>query len=341
MTMRQPKPFFRAQTATWYVQIGKRQYNLGPDEDRAWAKYHELMAGKAELKDDPQAVQLLARFLEYVEKHNAASSFAWYSRFVLSFGKCIGERKRVSDVKAHHVSRWLDDNPDWNETTRAGAIRAIKRAFNWACDEEYIKVSPLRKVKRGKSNRRQLVVTAEQWQSILDNASDAAFRDFLLFIRETGCRPQEARLLEARHYDRATGILYIPPEEAKGGVPRPIYPTPAATELIERLAKANPEGALFRDSRGKAWTKNAIVCRFRRLREKLGIEGLCAYTMRHTFGTEALMNGVDSLIVAKLMGHRDVRMLEKHYAHVENPEFLRNAATRARGGSATPPVQGG
>ena len=30
--MREPKPFFRKQTRTWYVQIGKKQHNLGPDE---------------------------------------------------------------------------------------------------------------------------------------------------------------------------------------------------------------------------------------------------------------------------------------------------------------------
>ena len=33
--MREPKPFFRRQTGTWYVQVGTKQHTLGPDEQVA------------------------------------------------------------------------------------------------------------------------------------------------------------------------------------------------------------------------------------------------------------------------------------------------------------------
>jgi hypothetical protein len=42
--MRQPKPFFRAQTQSWFVQFGKEQVPLGRDEKKAWDKYHDLMS---------------------------------------------------------------------------------------------------------------------------------------------------------------------------------------------------------------------------------------------------------------------------------------------------------
>ena len=48
--MRQPQPFFRTQTQTqtqsWYVQIGRRQINLGRDERQAWDEYHQLMTDR-------------------------------------------------------------------------------------------------------------------------------------------------------------------------------------------------------------------------------------------------------------------------------------------------------
>jgi hypothetical protein len=50
--MREPKPFFRKQTGTWYVQIGKKQHNLGPDEQVAKQKYHALMAGRQPVTED-------------------------------------------------------------------------------------------------------------------------------------------------------------------------------------------------------------------------------------------------------------------------------------------------
>ena len=43
--MRQPKPFYRAQTACFYVQIAGRQIKLGPDEAEAYRRWHLLMAG--------------------------------------------------------------------------------------------------------------------------------------------------------------------------------------------------------------------------------------------------------------------------------------------------------
>lgn len=44
--MRQPKPFFRKFTQTWYLTLNGKQINLGPDEEAAFEKYHELMAGR-------------------------------------------------------------------------------------------------------------------------------------------------------------------------------------------------------------------------------------------------------------------------------------------------------
>jgi hypothetical protein len=43
--MRQPKPSFRKQTKSWYVQIDGKQINLGTRKRDAWNKYHENIAG--------------------------------------------------------------------------------------------------------------------------------------------------------------------------------------------------------------------------------------------------------------------------------------------------------
>lgn len=38
-----PKPWWRSERNAWFVQVGRRQVNLGPDREEAFAKYHELM----------------------------------------------------------------------------------------------------------------------------------------------------------------------------------------------------------------------------------------------------------------------------------------------------------
>ena len=46
--------------------------------------------------------------------------------------------------------------------------------------------------------------------------------------------------------------------------------------------------------------------------------------LRHTWASHAVMNGVPLMVVAKNLGHRDTRMVEKHYGHLA-PSFIANA----------------
>ncbi len=43
---RQPKPYFRKQTQSWYCSIDGRQIALGKDRELAHQKFHELMADR-------------------------------------------------------------------------------------------------------------------------------------------------------------------------------------------------------------------------------------------------------------------------------------------------------
>jgi site-specific recombinase XerD len=111
---------------------------------------------------------------------------------------------------------------------------------------------------------------------------------------------------------------------------------PALVALCRQLAARHPEGPLFRNSRGTAWTRNAIRCRFRRLRGKLELgPGVVAYSYRHTFATEGLGAGVDLATMAELLGHVDTTMVSAHYSHLDQKAaHLREAARRAAGPDA-------
>ncbi len=59
--MKQPRPFYRRYTRSWYVQIGKKQINLGRDKKAAWDKYHQIMAARHDLTS---ATVTMAQFFE-------------------------------------------------------------------------------------------------------------------------------------------------------------------------------------------------------------------------------------------------------------------------------------
>ena len=114
-----------------------------------------------------------------------------------------------------------------------------------------------------------------------------------------------------------------------------IFLTDVAVEICERLCELHANGPIFRNTRGLPWTKDAIKCRFGRMKEKVRIKGLCAYGIRHSFATEGLKNGVDSLSLATIMGHVDVSMLARTYQHLaKNTEYLHQQARKAKGRDA-------
>jgi len=328
--VKQPQPFFRKQTQSWYVQIGKRQVPLGKDQEKAWDEYHKLMAGQRDLSPAEPVAAVVDEFLEWVKKEKAPLTFAYYRRHLESFVNHVGGRLTVSELRPLHVTRWVGaEYAGCGETTRHSVISTVQRSMNWAVKQGIIDRSPVFGIEKPPRNARETFVTPEQFKQVLAAVKDKPFRDLLTILWESGCRPQEARKVEARHFDAKRGVWLFERVESKGKRKRRLVVlTPNAKEITARLAKQHPRGPIFRNMDGRPWTKDALNCRFRRLQTKLGFP-LCAYMLRHGFATSALRRGGDLFSVAKLMGHSDTKMLEWVYQHLdENDDFLRDALTR-------------
>jgi site-specific recombinase XerD len=152
--------------------------------------------------------------------------------------------------------------------------------------------------------------------------------DLLDFLWSTGCRPQEARILEARHIHDDIVIFAI--NESKGEKhQRVLFLTPDSQTITNKLIAKYPTGPLFRNRNGRAWTKDAIKCALTRISKKVGFR-VIAYGARHAYATNALINGVDSISVSHLMGHRSPAMVSQVYSHLaQNHEFLKKQARNA------------
>jgi integrase len=112
---------------------------------------------------------------------------------------------------------------------------------------------------------------------------------------------------------------------------------PDLAELTRKLMKGRSEGHLFLNRYGRPWRTDTIGCRFRDLREKLGLsKGVIPYGTRHRFGSDLIKKKkVHSLIVARLMGHSDSRMLEQTYFR-EDTAAMVEAMKKPGGGSESP-----
>ena len=91
-----------------------------------------------------------------------------------------------------------------------------------------------------------------------------------------------------------------------------------AAAVLKRLVLAHPEGPVFRNADDNPWTKDALNCRFQRLRKmKLPFRVNC-YAARHAKATDLLENGASAGAVASILGHRDPTVVLKFYGkHID------------------------
>jgi integrase len=237
----------------------------------------------------------------------------------------------VADLKPFHVVEWIDRNPQWGPTVRRQAVIAVQRPFNWAAELGYIPVNPVAGVEKPAAKRRETAVTPAEWATIRDSYAEGdPFRELLEFCWTSGCRPMEARSLEARHVRLDAKLVLFPPDEAKGKKRwRRILLKGRAYEIIARRVAAHPAGKLFLNNDGVPWTRYAMACRFKRLKKKLGTQ-FCAYALRHGFCQRLLEGGSDHLTVAELMGHANGQMVAAVYSHMNRADaHLRRALCRS------------
>jgi integrase len=310
----------------FYVKINGRQICLGRERERAEIKYAKLITKHRTPDADGTVAVLLDRYLDWLKINRAARTYDFYRDPLLSFSGHVGPRLRVCDLKKYHVQTWLDTcYPKAADNYKYNLIRAVQRPFNWAVrDMDYLESSPIVGMKKPEQTPREVCITPAQWRVLLRKIPDQQFRDLLTFLWESGARPQEARIMEAKHVQG--DVVTFERINSKGKQRRrKIYLNDKALKIVQRLVRKYPAGWLFRNLNGNAWTKDSIKCRFQRLTLPFKVS---AYALRHSFATRAIQSEqLSTLEIAKLMGHRDTRMLETVYEHVSD-SHLRKAARK-------------
>jgi integrase len=320
-------PWWWAARSTWAANIGGKRVVLGADKREAVRTYRKLVHEPVARQGAAQVVDLLDAFLKWCKIHRP-DSLSWYFTRISEFSKRIG-KLQVSELKPFHVQEWIDSKKV-SDGHKRGCLVAVSRGLNWAVKQGYIDRSPLRGMEKPKAGQREKVVSQAEFDQIVGLASDQNFKDVLIFCWDTGCRPQEVVKLEAKHLDLKNDRCVLSAKEAKGKKrKRVIYLTARPREILARLGSLYPDGKLFRTRRKKGWTANNIACRFQRMESKLGWLP-CLYNIRHTYCNRALINGVDPIALADLMGHADASMIMKVYQHIhQDSDHLRKAAQRA------------
>ena len=212
--MRQPKPWFRKQTKSWYVQIDGKQINLGTRKRDAWKKYHEIMSNGVAPASTETVAALLERYLDWCEQNLATATFKKNRFHVDRFRAHINPKLAATDVKPLHVQRWIDKQYRRKSSRYKNvAITAVKAALNWAAEQGYLDHSPIARMKKPRCACREFYVPVVDWLRVLNAARGQQFKELVIVMLASGARPQEMRRVEARHYESEFFRLVLLREE--------------------------------------------------------------------------------------------------------------------------------
>jgi integrase len=342
---RPPRPWYWKERDGWYVTLGGQRLGLAHGKHNRRAaedKFHELMierdANPAPDSGRPTVVSVVEAYLAYAARRLAARNYADLRSVLQRFAEAHGYRL-VTDCKAYHLTSWLDASPSFaSDWTRLRVVATVKRAFNWAGRQGLVGDNPFKAVSQSAGRSRRPLTDAE-FRSLLRGAPGPRgrpFRQALIFLRLTGCRPAEMASLTWSdiHWDGVPRVVLTAHKTAaKTGKPRVIPLVPVVQKLLRHLDKSTSGDRVFLNDRGNPWHRSALSLRIQRCRVRQGIPAdAVLYGIRHQFGTEAIKNGVGLKAVAQLMGHQGTRTTERHYVHLDGQdEFLAENMRRATG----------
>ena len=199
----------------------------------------------------------------------------------------------------------------------------LKRAFNLAVREwEWCRDNPVSRVSRERFNNQ-----VERWLSPEEESRLLAvcpewLKDIIIFAMNTGMRQGEILGIEWSHVDlfRKTATVM----RSKNGERRTIPLNQSALEVLKSKAKVRHimSSYVFTSKIGTRIDQANLLKAFYKTLEKAKIENFRFHDLRHTFATRLVQAGIDLYKVAKLLGHKDIRMTQRYSHHY--PESLRD-----------------
>lgn len=301
-------------------------------QEKARAEVKDATEKKAQRKTRYTVADAVDDYLEWYQAHRKAyaATKATSDAFIIpAFGS-----RTVASLEPKEIGDWhkslmnapprrrgkigvLSGDPDAIRRRKASANRiltVLKAALNHAwhyrkvdSDSGWRAVKPFEDV----DDARKVKLTVDQCQRLI-NAAQGGFRNYVRAALYTGARPgKELEILRVRDFDADNGIIRIP--DSKTGA-RTVYLNNEGVAFFTQLtAGRDPDAYLLTKDDGGPWRKNHYTRPMKAAVAAARLpKGTVAYSLRHTFITLAINNGMNLNMLADSTG-TSVRMIQKHY----------------------------
>ncbi|PKK84361.1 MAG: hypothetical protein CVT49_03290 [candidate division Zixibacteria bacterium HGW-Zixibacteria-1] len=229
------------------------------------------------------------------------------------------------------------------DKTRKGAkahtinfeLDALRLIFNQAIKWGYLKENPTKWAKRLKVDdaKPPRFLTIGECRKFLDASPPELYPVYFTFLN-TGMRRSELENLQWKDVDLERRRILIrfkenwQPKSGERDIPINENLHELLKSLFDKRSKKSPDDYVFAiksSSHSRNWTRDQLI----KIAKEADIEGLTKlHTLRHTFASHLVMNGVDLPTVKKLLGHSDIQTT-MIYAHLA-PDHLEKAVGKLK-----------
>lgn len=226
----------------------------------------------------------------------------------------------LTGVDTHIIKRFLVDYQDHSDSYQHGLARAIK-AFVRYCERDSLIDQAPRVVMPKLEKRILTALTPDEVKKILAAAQGNRDKAIVLTLLDTGLRASEVCALTIADLDFDTGTLSVQLGKGQKGriVPIGTRARKAARRYLTERPQAKKADPLFASQRtGKHLRLDGLVQIMDRLSERSGIAHCTAHTFRRTFAISCLRNGMDTHVLARIMGHSDLSVLRQYLDFVNS-----------------------
>jgi site-specific recombinase XerD len=165
------------------------------------------------------------------------------------------------------------------------------------------------KIRRPRLDKKlPVVLSAEEVKRIISATSNLKHRTFISLIYSCGLRLEELCNLKVEDIDSTRMQIHI--RLGKGGKDRYVMLSEKILLMLrEYWLIYRPQVYLFEgQTKGKAISRRTVQHAFSEAAIKSGINKRpCLHTLRHSFATHLLENGVNLIGIQKLLGHSNVK----------------------------------
>ena len=310
-----------------------RRVSLGPVSLKSVAEARrECHARKAEPEAARAPRRVAPLFRDFVEGAWKEAHFEGYKPSTRKGVRSVLDRqllpafgsKPIDRISPAQVGRWFDRFSRTAPSNANHALDLLTQIVNFAIERGHLDANPARSVQR---NRRQALTRflsreeIARLHRVLDRQTRNSSReqaDIIRLLLLTGCRRSEILRLRWSEVDRDRLVL----ADGKTG-PRIVPLNTQARHILQR----RPNGGspfVFPSPRDPARPRSRNLAFWDRARREACIEDVRLHDLRHTHASHAVMNGVPVPVVARLLGHSDVRTTLR-YAHLGDREIEQSA----------------